>query len=258
MGFGSEGTITRDVLIGGGVLAVFLDVTELRRLESVRRDFVANASHELRTPVAAVRAAAETIRSAPEDRAMAMRFIDIIERNSERLERLISDLLELSRIESPGFQFTLEPVSLAEVVQYVISLHGHRAEQKRITLRSELPADSRAVRADRRALELVFGNLLDNAIKYCPANAHVTVGAARSGDKVRVSVADSGPGIELQHLPRLFERFYRVDAGRSRELGGTGLGLAIVKHLVEAMGGSIAVESTVGAGTTFTFTLLRV
>jgi two-component system phosphate regulon sensor histidine kinase PhoR len=243
--------------VPGGVLAVFLDVTELRRLESVRRDFVANASHELRTPVAAVRAAAETLRSAPDDRAMAMRFIDIIERNSERLERLISDLLELSRIESPGFQFTLEPVSLAEVVQYVISLHGHRAEQKRITLRSELPTDSRAVRADRRALELVFSNLLDNAIKYCPANAHVTVGAARAGDKVRVSVADSGPGIEPQHLSRLFERFYRVDAGRSRELGGTGLGLAIVKHLVEAMGGSIVVESTVGAGTTFTFTLLR-
>ena len=140
----------------------------------------------------------------------------------------------------------------------MISLHGHRAEQKRITLRSELPADSRAVRADRRALELVFGNLLDNAIKYCPANAHVTVSASHAGDKVRVSVADSGPGIEPQHLPRLFERFYRVDAGRSRELGGTGLGLAIVKHLVEAMGGSIAVESTVGAGTTFTFTLLRV
>jgi two-component system phosphate regulon sensor histidine kinase PhoR len=244
--------------VPGGVLAVFLDVTELRRLESVRRDFVANASHELRTPVAAVRAAAETLRSALNDRKAALRFTEIIERNSERLERLIADLLELSRIESSRFQFVLEPVDLADVVQYVTSLHRHRAEKKRITLDAELPADALAVRADRRALELVFGNLVDNAIKYCPDNARVTVCALRDGDRVRVSVADTGPGIEPRHLPRLFERFYRVDPGRSRELGGTGLGLAIVKHLVEAMGGSVGVASTVGAGTTFTFTLLPV
>ena len=244
--------------VPGGVLAVFLDVTELRRLESVRRDFVANASHELRTPVAAVRAAAETLRSALNDRGAALRFTEIIERNSERLERLIADLLELSRIESSRFQFVLEPVDLADVVQYVTSLHRHRAEKKRITLDAELPADALAVRADRRALELVFGNLVDNAIKYCPDNARVTVCALRDGDRVRMSVADTGPGIEPRHLPRLFERFYRVDPGRSRELGGTGLGLAIVKHLVEAMGGSVGVASTVGAGTTFTFTLLPV
>jgi two-component system phosphate regulon sensor histidine kinase PhoR len=244
--------------VPGGVLAVFLDVTELRRLESVRRDFVANASHELRTPVAAVRAAAETLRSALDDREAALRFTEIIERNSERLERLITDLLELSRIESSRFQFVLEPVDLADVVQYVTSLHRHRAEKKRITLDAELPADSLAVRADRRALELVFGNLVDNAIKYCPDNARVTICALRNGDRVQVSVADTGPGIEPRHLPRLFERFYRVDPGRSRELGGTGLGLAIVKHLVEAMGGSVRVASTVGAGTTFTFTLLPI
>ena len=244
--------------VPGGVLAVFLDVTELRRLESLRRDFVANASHELRTPIAAVRAAAETLRTALNDREAVLRFTEIIERNSERLERLIADLLELSRVESSRFQFTLEPVDLAEVVQYVTSLHRHRAEKKKIALEVQLPAPTPAVRADRRALEMVFGNLLDNAIKYCPENARVTLSTIRAGNEVRVSVTDNGPGIEPRHLPRLFERFYRVDAGRSRELGGTGLGLAIVKHLVEAMGGAVAVESTVGAGTTFTFTLLHV
>lgn len=244
--------------VPGGVLAVFLDVTELRRLESVRRDFVANASHELRTPVAAVRAAAETLRTALNDREAALRFTEIIERNSERLERLIADLLELSRIESPRFQFALEPVDLADVVQYVSSLHRSRAEKKKIAFGVELAADALAVRADRRALELVFGNLIDNAVKYCPDNARITVRAVRAADRIRISVADTGPGIEPRHLPRLFERFYRVDAGRSRELGGTGLGLAIVKHLVEVMGGSVSVESTVGAGTTFSFTLLPV
>ncbi|HJQ61790.1 MAG TPA: ATP-binding protein [Burkholderiales bacterium] len=244
--------------VPGGVLAVFLDVTELRRLESLRRDFVANASHELRTPIAAVRGAAETLRAALDDREAVLRFTEIIERNSERLERLIADLLELSRVESSRFQFTLEPVDLADVVQYVTSLHRHRAEKKGIALDAQLPAPSPAVRADRRALEMVFGNLLDNAIKYCPENARITMHAIRAGNEVRVSVTDSGPGIEPRHLPRLFERFYRVDAGRSRELGGTGLGLAIVKHLVEAMGGTVTVESAVGAGTTFSFTLLHV
>lgn len=244
--------------VPGGVLAVFLDVTELRRLASLRRDFVANASHELRTPIAAVRGAAETLRTALGDREAVLRFTEIIERNSERLERLIADLLELSRVESSRFQFTLEPVDLADVVQYVTSLHRHRAEEKGIALDAQLPAPSPAVRADRRALEMVFGNLLDNAIKYCPENARITMHAIRAGNEVRVSVIDSGPGIEPRHLPRLFERFYRVDAGRSRELGGTGLGLAIVKHLVEAMGGTVTVKSAPGAGTTFTFSLLHV
>lgn len=239
----------------GGVLAVLVDVTELRRLESVRRDFVANASHELRTPVAAVRSAAETLRSAVNDPAAAARFTGIIERNAERLERLIEDLLELSRIESREFQLALEPVELGSVVRHVFSLHRHRAEQKRIVLGAEFAAALPPARADRRALEQIFGNLVDNALKYCPEDAHVSVCAAADGNSVQVSIADTGPGIEQKHLPRLFERFYRVDAGRSRELGGTGLGLSIVKHLVEAMGGAVGVQSPPGKGTTFTFTL---
>ena len=241
----------------GGVLAVFVDVTELRRLESVRRDFVANASHELRTPVAAVRSAAETLRSAASDPAAAARFSDIIERNAERLERLIADLLELSRIESREFQLSPEPLEIAPVVHHVLSLHRHRAEQKRIELATEFAAGLPSARADRRALEQVFGNLVDNALKYCPEGARVTVRVSPENSTLRVAVADTGPGIDPKHLPRLFERFYRVDAGRSRELGGTGLGLSIVKHLVVAMGGTVGVESAPGQGTTFTFTLPR-
>lgn len=241
----------------GGVLVVFVDVTELRRLESMRKEFVANASHELRTPVAAVRSAAETLRSAMDDRVAASRFVDIIERNARRLENLVEDLLELSRIESREFRLTLEPVELSSTVSHVLALYRERAEQKRITLSTELASELPPIRGDRRALEQVCVNLIDNALKYCPEGARVTVRAAADGNMVEVAFEDSGPGIEQKHLPHLFERFYRVDAGRSRELGGTGLGLSIVKHLVEAMGGTVSVESTLGKGATFTFTLPR-
>ncbi|MBN1774545.1 MAG: HAMP domain-containing protein [Deltaproteobacteria bacterium] len=240
----------------GGLLAVFVDVTDLRRLETIRKDFVANVSHELRTPVAAVRSAAETLRGALErDPAAAGRFTDIIERNAERLQRLVEDLLDLSRIESREYRPSLEPLDIVPVVQHVLGLHRERAEAKRLRLEAELPAALPAARADRRALEQVLSNLVDNAVKYCPAGAAVAVRAAVEGDRLRLAVEDTGPGIEAQHLPRLFERFYRVDTGRSRELGGTGLGLSIVKHLVEAMGGTVGVDSTPGKGTTFRFTL---
>jgi two-component system phosphate regulon sensor histidine kinase PhoR len=233
----------------GTLLAVFVDVTELRRLESMRREFVANASHELRTPVAAVRSAAETLRSAMDDRVAASRFLEIIERNARRLESLVEDLLELSRIESREYRLTLEPVELPSAVSHVLSLY--------IMLSTELASGLPPVRADRRALEQVCVNLIDNALKYCPEGARVTVRAAADGNMVRVAVEDNGPGIEHKHLPRLFERFYRVDAGRSRELGGTGLGLSIVKHLVEAMGGTVGVHSKPGDGATFTVTFPR-
>ena len=241
----------------GSLLAVFVDVTELRRLESMRKEFVANASHELRTPVAAVRSAAETLRSAMDDRVAASRFVEIIERNARRLENLVEDLLELSRIESREFRLTLEPVELPSTVSHVLSLYRERAEQKRILLSTELASELAPIRADRRALEQVCVNLIDNALKYCPEGARVTVRAAADGNMVRVAFEDNGPGIEQKHLPHLFERFYRVDAGRSRELGGTGLGLSIVKHLVEAMGGTVGVDSTMGKGTTFTVTFPR-
>ena len=238
----------------GGAIAVFVDVTELRRLESVRRDFVANASHELRSPLTSVRAAAETLHAVKDDSEAATRFVELIVRNAERLENLIDDMLELSRIESRELDLHLESVDLDGVVQRVVSQHAHRAETKHITLSHESPS-APPVRADRRALEHVLGNLVDNAVKYCPEGAQVRVGSMPENGHVRVAVRDNGPGIPAEHVPRLFERFYRVDPGRSRELGGTGLGLAIVKHLVEAMGGAVAVESRPGEGSTFSFTL---
>jgi two-component system phosphate regulon sensor histidine kinase PhoR len=241
----------------GGVLAVFVDVTELRRLEAIRRDFVANASHELRSPLTTVRAAAETLRTVDNDPQAAERFIELIQRNAERLANLIDDLLELSRIESRDLKLDMEALDLASVAERTIAQHAHRAQLKAIGLSHDLAGAPR-VRADRRALEHILGNLVDNAIKYCPEGAQVRMRAAAEQARVRVFVCDTGPGIAPEHQRRIFERFYRVDAGRSRELGGTGLGLSIVKHLVEALGGTVTVESRVGAGSTFSFTLQRV
>ena len=239
-----------------GVLAVFVDVTELRRLEAVRRDFVANASHELRSPLTTVRAAAETLASVKEDPEAAGRFIELISRNAERLENLVNDMLELSRIESRELQMHLEALDLAPLADRVVQQHQHRAEVKQIRFEQDVAGAPR-VRVDRRALEHVLGNLVDNAIKYCPAGSTVGVKARVDEGIVHVDVSDNGPGIPAEHLPRLFERFYRVDPGRSRELGGTGLGLSIVKHLVEAMGGTVSVASRAGAGSTFSFTLKK-
>jgi len=242
----------------GGLVVVFVDVTEIRRLESLRRDFVANVSHELRTPVTAVRSAAETLRGgAAADPEARERFLDIVDRNAERLHRLVEDLLDLSRIESRELRLAPEPLDLAQVAAGALALFRERADKRRIRLRAAVPADTPPARADRRALEQVLTNLVDNALKYCPEGAEVTVGAAVTPSAVELSVADSGPGIEAKHLPRLFERFYRVDAGRSRDLGGTGLGLSIVKHLVEAMGGAVRVASSPGQGSTFTLSLPR-
>jgi two-component system, OmpR family, phosphate regulon sensor histidine kinase PhoR len=240
----------------GGVLAVFVDVTELRRLETVRRDFVTNASHELRSPLTSIRAAAETLTVADNDAETARRFAELIQKNADRLANLVDDLLELSRIESRELNLQLEPIDPGVVAERVVAQHAHRAHLKRIVLTHDLTG-APLVRADRRALEHVLGNLVDNAVKYCSEGAAVHVSAGAENGLVRVSVSDTGSGIAPEHLSRLFERFYRVDAGRSRELGGTGLGLSIVKHLVEAMGGTASVESRVGAGSTFSFTLQR-
>jgi len=241
-----------------GLLFVFVDVTELRRLESLRRDFVANASHELRTPIAAVRSATETLRfGALEDRAAAVRFLDIIERNAQRLQLLVEDMLELSKLESNEFKLKREAVDLQRVVPIVLALFRERAEKKGVRLASELPAALPAIDGDARALEHVLSNLVDNAVKYCPSGARILVGGSSDPDRVRLVVSDTGPGIAAEHLSRVFERFYRIDAGRSRELGGTGLGLSIVKHMVEAMRGKVSVESTVGIGSTFSVALHR-
>jgi len=236
----------------GQVFAVFVDVTEVRKLESLRRDFVANVSHELRTPVTAIRSAAETLQTAiPTDPQVLDQFIAILGRNAERLHGLVEDLLDLSRIESQKLKLVPEPLDVTLVFAQVLSLFRERADKKHVELVNAAPAGLSRLLADRRALEHVLTNLVDNAVKYCGENARVVLGAEEDAEEIRLLVADDGPGIEERHLPRLFERFYRVDAGRSRELGGTGLGLSIVKHLSEAMGGGVSVRSKPGAGTTF-------
>lgn len=238
------------------VLAVLFDVTELRRLERVRKDFVANVSHELRTPIASVLSAAETLQTAARsDPEATANFVDMIERNARRLGELVQDLLDLSRIEASEFHLNHESLDLARVVDASLSLQRDRAAAKNIRLTTSLPPDLPAVRSDAIALDRVLSNLVDNAIKYCPEGVGVVVSAKPEAGRVRVSVSDDGPGIEPHHLPRLFERFYRCDPGRSRAMGGTGLGLSIVKHLVEAMGGTVQVESTPGQGSRFSFTL---
>ena len=239
-----------------GLLAVFVDVTETRRLETLRKDFVANVSHELRTPITAVRSAVDTLRlTLADDPTASERFIDIIDRNAQRLGALVEDLLDLSRIESKDYRPEAQPVALRTASDQALALLRARIEEKSIDVGNEIPTELPAARADRRALEQVFMNLLDNAIKYCPSGARVRLRAKPTERGLRVEISDTGPGIEPRHLPRLFERFYRVDSGRSRDMGGTGLGLSIVKHLVETMGGTIGVDSTPGRGSTFWFTL---
>nr|MBK7063980.1 PAS domain-containing protein [Deltaproteobacteria bacterium] len=235
---------------GAGAVAVLSDVTELRRLETVRRDFVANVSHELRTPVAAIRGAAETLLLGGAQHAeTAFEFATMIDRHAERLHRLVEDLLELSRIEARELRIDPGPLELRSEAERARELLSLAAQARRTEVRVEVGALT--VLADQAALEHVLTNLLENAIKYSPEGSVVTVRAERRGETVRTLVEDDGPGIEARHLPRLFERFYRVDAGRSRQVGGTGLGLAIVKHLAEAMGGAVGVESTVGRGSRF-------
>jgi two-component system phosphate regulon sensor histidine kinase PhoR len=233
-------------LLRGEVLVVLRDVTQARRAAAMRRDFIANASHELRTPVTAIRGAAETLLAgALDDPAEARRFTEVVVRHAERLARLTEDMLHLSRIESGQWAMDLERVEVAPLADEILLLHRERAEERNLRLAQEVPAGL-AVRADARALEQLLVNLLDNAVKYTSDGGSITLGAAREGARVVLSVSDSGPGIERRHLPRLFERFYRVDPGRSRDQGGTGLGLAIVKHLAQALGGEVGVES--GAG----------
>ncbi len=240
-------------LLRGEVLCLARDVTEERRAAATKRDFVANASHELRTPVAAIRGAAETLLAGALDQPETARgFVEIVHRQAERLSRLTQDLLDLSRLESRQWRFELAPVELTALARQLLELQGPGARKKGLELRVEIPVGLVAM-GDGRALEQVVVNLVDNAIKYTPGGS-VEVRATALGEDVVLTVADTGPGIEAHHLARLFERFYRVDPGRAREAGGTGLGLAIAKHLVQGMHGEIGVESGAG-GTCFTVRL---
>jgi two-component system phosphate regulon sensor histidine kinase PhoR len=236
-------------LLRGDVVLLMRDVTDEKRAEATRRDFVANASHELRTPIAAIRAAAETLQAgALSDPEAAREFVDIVARHTDRLSRLTRDLLDLSRLESRQWRFDIARVDAAALSGQITDLMGAAAHEKGLILTSEVAADV-AVRADPRALEQVLVNLVENAIKYTERGS-VTLRAERDGAAWILAVADTGPGIERHHLPRIFERFYRADPGRSRDLGGTGLGLAIVKHLAQGMGAEVGVESD-GSGTRF-------
>jgi two-component system phosphate regulon sensor histidine kinase PhoR len=226
----------------GGVLAVLVDNTERHHLENVRQEFVANASHELRTPIAAIISAVETLENIDPASDAAAGFISMISRNAQRLKALVDDLLALSHLESRSVEVDLEPIPLRRIVEAIMNDFSQAARKKNTELVCLVPSDLVVVAA-QRGLQHVLGNLVDNAIKYCPEGAKVTVSARRSGDDAAIVVQDDGPGIGLEHRQRIFERFYRVDTGRSRALGGTGLGLSIAKHWVEAMGGSVSVDS---------------
>jgi two-component system phosphate regulon sensor histidine kinase PhoR len=238
------------------MIVVFHDVTDLRRLETIRTDFVANVSHELRTPVTAISMAAETLLAgALDDRADAAEFVGVIERHSQRLRQLVDDLLDLAKLEAKNFRLVLRDLELTPILEHAIDLMVDAGRRRRMTLKLAPGSEGVRARIDRRALEQVVTNLLDNAIKYAGEGTNVVVSVETDGDRVYVVVADDGLGIAPAHVGRVFERFYRVDAGRSRELGGTGLGLSIVKHLVELMGGTVGVESEPGKGARFTLRL---
>ncbi len=237
-----------------GAVAVFHDMTAIRRLETVRRDFVANASHEIKTPLTAIRGFAETLLSNDLPERDARGYLEIILRHSERLSRLVEDLLELSRLESGKFTLEPEPLDVALLVAKLCRELEPRLQERRVSVRIAAQGAPRAF-ADARAVEQILQNLLDNALKYSDPEREIEVRVEADGDDVRVDVADQGIGIPEADRARIFERFYRVDRGRSREQGGTGLGLSIVKHLVQANGGEVWVESTPGVGSTFSFTL---
>jgi two-component system phosphate regulon sensor histidine kinase PhoR len=237
-----------------GLVFVLHDITEIRRLEVIRRDFVANVSHELRTPLTAMKGYAETLLGpAGDDRDTARRFLAVIDRHSERLGRLIEDLLALSDLELGRTPLRLAPVEIDAAVDDVLQIFAHRFSSLRVT--AEIAPGTPPVLADGDQLRQVLINLVDNAVKYTPAGGQVRVRARPSrpperGGMVQIAVEDTGIGIPARDIPRLTERFFRVDKARSRALGGTGLGLAIVKHIVQLHGGTLAITSAVGAGTT--------
>ena len=242
-----------------GFVALFHDLTEVRRTEKMRRDFVANVSHELRTPLTAIRGYAETLLDgALGDQNVSENFVQIIYNHSHRLSQLVADLLDLSKLEAPDFKPELRPLELAPVIRRAVSLVQANIEGKELTLNLELPESIPAVMGDSSNLEQVFTNLLDNAVKYTPEKGQVTLTVEEQPDNfILIKISDTGMGIEPKHIPRLFERFYRVDKARSRDLGGTGLGLSIVKHIIQYHGGDIWVGSVVNEGTTFSLTFPR-
>jgi len=234
-------------LEGGGTLLVLSDVTDVRRLETIRRDFVANVSHELKTPLTAIAGYSETLAAESLD-SQATGFAQTIVDNARRMQRLVDDLLDLSRIESGTWQPEPHDIGIDAAAREAWRPFAERASSRKIDL--ETVTDSASVHSDPEALRQIFTNLFDNALRHTPTGGRIRVKAERRGNETLIRVTDTGTGIPAEHLPRIFERFYRVDPGRSRQEGGTGLGLSIVKHLVEAHGGRVEADSELGRGTT--------
>jgi two-component system phosphate regulon sensor histidine kinase PhoR len=239
-----------------GVIAVFHDITRLKELEKIRQDFVANVSHELRTPLTTIKGYVETLLDGALKEEVAFQFVQIIKKHSDRLTKIVEDLLALSKIETKGFYLNLEKISIHELIDDVINFVREAAEKKKISVTKKDVSPSLSALADRAYLEQVLVNLCDNAIKYGREGGGIALSAIEKVyGEVEFSVRDNGIGIPKEDLPRIFERFYRVDKGRSQDLGGTGLGLSIVKHLVQAHGGKVWAESQLEKGSTFYFTM---
>jgi signal transduction histidine kinase len=238
----------RPLPMGGVVLALF-DLTEIRRLETVRRDFVANVSHELRTPLTVIGGFAETLHEDDPPPELRRQFAATVKAQAQRMQRIVDDLLDLSRLESGSWEPKRAAVDVSAVTAEVMSVYAPVADEKGIELRAELGGVNGALQADPTAVRQVIANLVDNAVRHT-AKGGVVVGARAADGGTWIDVRDTGQGISREHLPRIFERFYRADPGRARKTGGTGLGLAIVKHLVEAHGGHVSAASEHGQGTT--------
>jgi two-component system phosphate regulon sensor histidine kinase PhoR len=250
--------VIREKKVEGAVL-VFHDITDLRRLEKIRQDFVANVSHELRTPVSTIKGYAETLLDgALDDKDHAREFVKIIYDDSERLAHLVNDLLDLSKIESGKIKLNAVSCSLFGIVDKVTSALQKIAKEKSIVFKNNIPKNFSSISADQTMLTQVFFNLVENAIKYNKLSGEILISAVDKGSHIEVRVADTGMGIPEEDLPRVFERFYRVDKAHSRQLGGTGLGLSIVKHIIQAHGGEVFVESKLNEGSTFIFTLPKI
>lgn len=238
-------------------LFVFHDTTRIQKLENVRRDFVANVSHELRTPITSIKGFVETLMDGAMNEPESLKkFLGIIAKHSDRLNAIFSDLLTLAQLEAreEGEELGLEVCSAAAVARAAVEACSLRAAERKAQVSVEVPEDVQIL-AKENLIEQALVNLIDNAIKYSDNQAHVTISARPEGELVRLTVSDTGPGIDKQHLPRLFERFYRVDQGRSRQMGGTGLGLSIVKHIAQVHGGKVEVDSVLGKGSTFSLVL---